>query len=583
MTGRRIVSIWLPRFAMAQWERARATAPEAVPAPRDRCGSGSGFASHPASGSGPNPGFEPGFGLGSSSVSRSESGPVSSCGPDGATPLVLAVEGMHGPVIHAANGAALRAGLARGMRVVEARMLCPALQVHPADLAGDADALRRLILWARRWCPWSAGDGADGLVLDTTGSDHLWGGEEAMLADMATRLEGLGQAARLAVAPTHGAAWALARHGDPREILGPRALRARIALLPVTALRLDEATLATLRRLGLKRVGDLMVIPRETIERRFGLDGRALLTPLRRLDQMSGALPEPVVGPPPLQRFRVVQRLVEPVLDPQPLLPEPMEMLCAELGARGQGLRRLRLELYRTDGVAARFEVGCARASRDPAHLIRLLHRHLESLDRSFGFDTLSLEALRSERLDAAHVRRETGTEVTGAMLIGRLSARHGPGAVRVPDSRASHLPAHAQRWRPVQAAPGEKSAHADRLAPGKLGGGGMVAPPDGSVAPMRERPIRLLQIPERIEVLYAVPEGPPVRFRWRRRPYLVARHQGPERIAPEWWRVRPGMRLRDYYKVEVEEGARYWLYREGIAGDGRDGEPDWFLHGMFA
>jgi protein ImuB len=95
-------------------------------------------------------------------------------------------------------------------------------------------------------------------------------------------------------------------------------------------------------------------------------------------------------------------------------------------------------------------------------------------------------------------------------------------------------------------------------------------------------RPVRLLPAPEPIEVLYAVPDGPPARFRWRRVPYRIRRHQGPERVAPEWWDAPAHARLRDYYKVEVAEGARYWVFREGILGDGRGGEPGWFLHGMF-
>lgn len=494
-------------------------------------------------------------------------------GPDPDAPLVLAHDGTHGPVIHAANAAAYAAGATKGARVVDARALCPDLQVVPADLAGDAEALSRLMLWSRRWCPWSGIDGADGIVLDTTGSDHLWGGEAAMLADMETRLARFGQAARIAAAPTHGAAWALARYGDPREICGDRALRVRLAMLPVAALRLDGATLLVLRRLGLKRIGDLMAIPRAMLERRFGRDGRMLMTPLRRLDQMLGHLPEPVVSPAPARRFRIVRRLVEPVMDPQPLLAEPLRMLCAELAETGQGMRGLRLELYRTDGVATRVEIGCAQANRDPAHLARLMARHFESLDAGFGFDTLSLEGLRPEALAAAQVRLDGGVDgdVAVATLIDRLAARLGRAAVQVPDPRESHLPERAEGWRPAL-----DGGRADLLAPAGLGGGGLVAP-------SRDRPVRLLRQPERIEVMYAVPEGPPVRFRWRRKPYLIRRHQGPERIAPEWWRARPGTRLRDYYKVEVDEGARYWLFREGVAGDGRGGEPDWFLHGMFA
>ena len=457
------------------------------------------------------------------------------------------------------------------MRITDLRALTPNLQVVPADLGGDAEALRRLTLWARRWCPWSASDGADGLVLDTTGSDHLWGGEAAMLADIRARLAELGQAACVAAAPTHGAAWALARYGDPGEICADSALKVRLAMLPVAALRLDGATLTTLRRLGLKRIGDLMLIPRATLERRFGRDGRALITPLRRLDQMTGDLPEPIVSPAPPQRFRILRRLAEPVMDPQPLLPEPVATLCADLAAAGQGLRGIRLELYRTDGTASRFETGCSQASRDPAHLLNLMARHFETLDAGFGFDTLSLEALRPEAMAAAQVRLDGGVQadVALATLVDRLAVRLGPEAVQLPDPVPSHLPERADSWSPA-------ARRSDLMAPGGLGGGGMVAP-------ARDRPVRLLRSPERIEVLYAVPEGPPVRFRWRRKPYVIRRHQGPERIAPEWWRAPAGTRLRDYYKVEVEAGERYWLFREGILGDGRGGTPDWFLHGLFA
>ncbi len=520
---------------MARWERARAIAPRPAPAPWDD----------------PAPEHDP------------------------ETPLVLAAEGRHGPVIHAANDAGLAAGATHGARIVDIRALCPELVAMPADLAGDATALGRLALWSRRWCPWSATDGADGLVLDTTGSAHLWGGEAAMLADMEARMDGLGQAARLAIAPTHGAAWALARYGGPREVCGPDALRARMAALPVSALRLDAPTLLVLRRLGLKRIGDLMTIPRATLERRFGRDGKMLTTPLHRLDQVLGHLPEPVVSAAPPRRYRAVQRLAEPVMDPQPWLPGLLRTLCNDLARDGQGTRAIRLDLYRVDGVATTFETLTARATRDPDHLRRLLEKRFEELDAGFGFDTLSVEAMRIEAQTDAQTRLEGGADddVAVATLIDRLSSRVGPRAVQVAEIRESHIPERGEVWVPALDRPGRNRA--DLLAPGGLGGGGMVAPP-------RDRPLRLLQSPERIEVLYAVPEGPPVRFQWRRRPYLIRRHQGPERIAPEWWHDRPGTRLRDYYKVEVEGGARYWLFRQGLADDGRGDTPDWFLHGLF-
>ena len=87
---------------------------------------------------------------------------------------------------------------------------------------------------------------------------------------------------------------------------------------------------------------------------------------------------------------------------------------------------------------------------------------------------------------------------------------------------------------------------------------------------------------PEAIAVVYATPEGVPRRFVWRRLVHDIARVEGPERIAPEWWRERSTARLRDYYRVEDEAGRRYWIFREGIAGDGRGGAPAWFIHGLF-
>ena len=30
-----------------------------------------------------------------------------------------------------------------------------------------------------------------------------------------------------------------------------------------------------------------------------------------------------------------------------------------------------------------------------------------------------------------------------------------------------------------------------------------------------------------------------------------------------------------------TSEGRRYWIYRAGLAGDGRGGAPEWFLQGL--
>ena len=515
--ARRITAIHLPRFAMERWQRALARRGEAPPEE---------------------------------------------------IPQALAIEGPHGPVIHATNRAAEAAGVAAGARVVDMRALSPELRVDYADLAGDRAALERLTLWARRWCPWTAADlsapavgGAAGLVMDTTGSDHLMGGEAAMLRAMEEQLSALGISASPATAPTHGAAWALARYAPPRSLCSPEALAQVVAPLPVAALRLAPQTVLLLQRLGLGRIGDLAAVPRISLARRFS---RAPLAenPLLRLDQMMGRLAEPVSATEDPPRFAVQSRLAEPVQDPTAWLPELCRELCGGLAAAGFGARRVTVSVYRTDGEVSSVSAATARASRDPDHLCRLFEGRLERIDPGFGFDLITLAAPQVEDLRAIQTRldrrEDDGAEL--ARLIDRLAARLGPGALRRPGPAPSHIPERAESWTTAMTRP----------------------KPTTSTTPAAARPLRLLFPPEELRVLYAVPEGPPAQFVWRRLTHRVARFAGPERIAPEWWRDHPGARLRDYYRVEDQSGRRFWIFREGILGDGRGHEPAWFLHGIF-
>ncbi len=148
------------------------------------------------------------------------------------------------------------------------------------------------------------------------------------------------------------------------------------------------------------------------------------------------------------------------------------------------------------------------------------------------------------------------GGEADLAALIDRLANRLGSRAVARPVPRASHVPERAVRFVPVL---------------------------DASLAAVawdtaKPRPVRLLPRPEPIEAVAPVPDDPPLLFRWRRLSHRVRRADGPERIAGEWWReiAEP----RDYYRVEDEDGGRFWLYRAGLYRP--HAAPRWFLHGVF-
>ena len=511
MTGRRIVSISLPQFPIECWNRRREQR-------------------------GDLPGHD--------------------------VPVALTIEGAHGPVVHSANRTARLAGVQEGGRIADMRAFCPDMQVDYADTGAEAATLERLVFWARRWCPWTAADGARGLILDTTGADHLWGGEAAMLVDIEAQLSLLGFSARLAVAPTLGAAWGLARHGGAvRAICTQDEVAQKLAVLPMAALRLDPATLLLLHRLGLKRVEHLTDLPRLSLARRFnraGPDGN----PLIRLDQAMGRLAEPPSWPGEVPQFRVLARLAEPVQDPTHFLPGMCADLCRHLAAQAQGCRRLRVTVFRTDGEVSHVTVATALPSRDAAHLQRLFDGKLERINPGYGFDLITLEALVVEPLAAVQTRTDGVADPTLmlAQLVDRLSARFGAKAITRPVLRASHIPERAEALVSALAV-ADVALH----------------------LPNRERPVRLLAPPEEVRVLYAVPEGPPVQFIWRKQTHRITRHAGPERISPEWWHDRPGSRLRDYFKVEVDRGQRFWMYREGLHDDGRGGDPRWFVHGVFA
>jgi len=208
-----------------------------------------------------------------------------------------------------------------------------------------------------------------------------------------------------------------------------------------------------------------------------------------------------------------------------------------------------------------------AAATREAAHVTRLFASRLDDVDAGFGIEMVRLSAPWAEPMALEQADLDAAAEMHGTSLaacIDRLVVRLGEDAVRRPVLRASHMPERAQAWKPALA--GEKTSQEEFA--------------------FYSRPLKLLDRPEHIAVLYASPDGYPRQFRWRGQMHEVARVEGPERIAPEWWREKGSARLRDYYRIEDGQGRRYWIYRAGLAGDGRgpcpDAPPDWFLHGLF-
>jgi protein ImuB len=457
-------------------------------------------------------------------------------------------------------------GLRAGQALAEARAICPALDVAEDDMPADRRFLEAIADWCDRYTPLVELDGLDGLMLDITGCAHLFGGEAKLVAELLDRLLQLGLDARGAISSTPGLSWAAARFSGHAVVADSDMVRV-LSPLPLAALRIDAGMAAALARVGLKQVGDLLTAPRGPLTRRFG-PGLLL-----RLDQALGREGESIVPRRPVALLSVERRLAEPIRDEEVILDLTGRLaagLKSGLDARGEGGRLFELLLFRVDGRVFRIEIGAASPLKDARRIQALFSERLgvlhDDLDAGFGFEIVRLNVLRTEAL--AETQGSFGTrprqEDAALDFIDRVTARFGEGCLTLPVTHASHWPERASGLLPLAEAAAPAAAR-------------LPAPPVRS-----ERPIRLFAHPEPVEVTAEVPDGPPASFRWRRAQHRVARAEGPERLAPEWWIDGEEASPRDYFRIEDSAGHRFWLFRQGLYERG-SARPSWFMQGIFA
>ena len=498
-------------------------------------------------------------------------------GNSSSRPLVT-VECRNGAqTIAAANDHAVRSGLQPGLTLAQARAQSPDLAVEDADAAAESATLERLARAAGRYTPFVGLDPPSGLFLDVTGCAHLFGGEATLLDDVMARFGGWGFSTRAAIADEPGVAWGMAHYSHGGVVPIGHGMEA-LAPLDIAALRLPAETTATLHRLGLKSVRLLLDQPRKSIVRRFGTQTA------RRIDQAAGVESEPISPLAPLASLVFERHFAEPVIQSEALvgaLGTLAQRLCTTLCERGEGVRRLNAALFRTDGRVYEIHAGSSEPLNDQERIVHLLEPKLDNvsvrIEGDGGIDLVRLAALETEsKLERqASIDGSEQLRADLARLVDTLSSRFGAHAVHRLAPRDSNHPASADR----------SIAARNALEPPHWPVNGAVAADthnhDPGAAPIR--PIRLIDPPERVEALAVVPDGPPLRFVWRRVTRHVAAAEGPERIAPSWWESPGDNALTcDYFRVEDSSGQRLWMFRRGLYGqESRD--PQWFVHGVFA
>ena len=480
------------------------------------------------------------------------------------------------PLVAACCERARAAGVRPGMTVADARALIrsDAVRIEQHNPQRDGASLDSLARWATRFTPSVAPDPPDGLLLNVTGCLRLFRGERRMLRLVASGVERLGLACRVALAPTYGAAWALARYSESQLAhVEAAALSEALSPLPVRALRLEDGLVAALDEVGIARVGDLLALPRSTLPVRFGADL------LLRLDQAFGLTGERIEPVRPREPLGVERALDGPTTNLEGLgmvVRGLLEDLSAELARRCSGVRRLDATFDRTDVGPLILTVTLGRASREAKHLWRLLWPHMERMPMGFGVDRVEVRATRCAALRDMQQSRwgaeDEGDADAGAISVlgDTISNRIGPDRVCRAVLVDTHIPERGFEYVPLVASADRRSMPRGQEE-------------EGVGVALRDRPSLLLARPEAVMVA-ANPDAAPASVTWRGRECGVVASVGPERIAGAWWEagdtggdgVSSCNSARDYFKVQDRAGRWLWVYRETRTGR-------WFAHGLWA
>lgn len=458
-------------------------------------------------------------------------------------------------VIDSVSVMAAQKGIRTGMVLADCKAIMPELEMIESEPGKVSTLLNAMAEWCVRYSPFVAVDLPDGLIIDTSGCTHLWGGEVAYTEAIVSKFQSFGYTVKVAISDTIGTSWALARFGKEMSIIETENQADALRALPPSALRLESEIVNKLRKLGLNRIGDFIDMPHTALRRRFG----ATLT--MRIRQALGQEFESILPVKPIEPYHERLSCLEPIPTVTGItmaLQQLLETLCARFQAEGMGLRNAVFKAYRIDGNIQQIEIGTGQPSRNEKHLFKLFEHKIATLEPALGFELFVLEApkvepMTEEQAEMWNLSSESDKKV--AELLDRVVAKIGADALT--------------RYLPVEQYWPERSV---KLATS------LSEKPQTDWRTDWPRPIHLLSKPEPISASALLPDYPPMLFRYKGNVHNIVKSDGPERIEQEWWQA-DGL-YRDYYCVEDESGARYWLFRSGPYNAGR---PEWFIHGFFA
>jgi len=458
--------------------------------------------------------------------------------------------------ITAVSRAAEKQGIYADSILADAKAIVPNILCFDDEANLSKKLLIRLAKWAIRYSPIVGIDLPDGILLDSSGCSHLWGGEEKYLQTILSKLNESGYHCRGALSDTVGTSWAIARFGKKMSIVPFNEQYTALLSLSPAAIRLEEQTIQRLHKLGLDKIGKFIQMPRSVLRRRFG---EAMLLKLAQAIGTEEELITPIVIVPPF-----TERLycLEPIRTKSAIeiaIHKLLEALCKRLASEGMGIRLAEIKGYRLDGRLTEIKIGTNQSTHKVPHLAKLFELKIDQIEPALGIELFILTATKTEPVLVHQEKLWNGkpglADQNLVQLLDRLAGKIGQQAIRRYIPQAHYWPERALR----------KAISLEEKT-------------DIIWQKANPRPMEMLNRPEPVQVTAPIPDYPPMNFRYKDELHIVSKADGPERIAREWW-MEPGEH-RDYYILEDDKGHRYWIFRSGHYNEGKS---NWYLHGFFA
>ena len=472
-------------------------------------------------------------------------------------PFVLVAREANRVFVSAVSKNAGSMGFLPEMSLVDVRAAAPDMLYYESNPVQNVRCLQGLLRWASRFTPRIARGDGNNLYLDIAGASHLFGGEDSLLQNIQSQLEEFGFTALLALADNKAAAWGFAHHGKGKSNITKGTLREASRDISVEALRMSYASTILCQRLGLKKIGDLLDLPRAALANRIGLED------LKRLDQFFGHTAEAK------QFSRHRERLIEEMQFFDPLatsagvkaaLDKLLGKLCLRLSQMQQGFRKANLQMERVDHKTLSFSILLMQPSIDVNTLKRLFSHHFEQLDVGFGIDRMILAAdqiapLSRHQLGLEDSKKQCHDESLNR-LVNELSNMFGTRHIQRFSQADSHIP--------------ERTFKRNRTLHPRN--------PQNWASPSAKRPLRLLKKPVSVLVHDSTDRKAPEAIFWHGKECYLSVLTGPERIEPNWWCDDPDWQSgsRDYWWIKTHFGALLWLYRVSS-----EKKAQWFVHGV--